>query len=79
MDQETVLQQFEILENKVERLIEALQRRDSDNADLKRQNEQLTAQLQEKEAVEKRNDALKALVRSRIDSLMGRLSEFTEE
>jgi len=79
LDQETVLQQFEILENKVERLIEALQRRDSDNADLKRQNEQLTAQLQEKEAVEKRNDALKALVRSRIDSLMGRLSEFTEE
>jgi cell division protein ZapB len=79
LDQETVLQQFEILETKVERLIEALQRRDSDNADLKRQNEQLTAQLQEKEAAEKRNDALKALVRDRIDSLMGRLSEFTEE
>jgi cell division protein ZapB len=68
LDQETVLQQFEILETKVERLIEALQRRDSDNA-----------QLQEKEAAEKRNDALKALVRDRIDSLMGRLSEFTEE
>jgi cell division protein ZapB len=79
LDQETVLQQFEYLENKVERLIEALKKHESDNADLKRQNEQLIAQLQEKEAAEQRNDALKALVRSKIDSLMGRLSEFTEE
>jgi cell division protein ZapB len=79
LDQETVLQQFEYLENKVERLIEALKKHEGDNAELKRQNEQLIAQLQEKEAAEQRNDALKALVRSKIDSLMGRLSEFTEE
>ncbi|RJQ84237.1 MAG: cell division protein ZapB [Desulfobacteraceae bacterium] len=79
LDQDTVLQQFEFLENKIERLIEALKRHESENAELKQLNEQLAAQLQEKEAGEKRNDALKALVKSRIDSLMGRLSEFTEE
>lgn len=79
MDQETVLQQFEYLENKIERLIEALKRRENESAELKQENEHLVAQLREKEADEKRNDALKALVRTKIDSLMGRLSEFTEE
>lgn len=79
MDQETVVQQFEFLENRLERLIEALKRHEHENAELKRENEQLSAQLQEKEAGEKRSDALKALVRDKIDSLMGRLSEFAEE
>jgi FtsZ-binding cell division protein ZapB len=79
LDQETVLQQFEILEYKLEQLIEALKLQENENAELKRQNEQLVSQLQEKEAGEKQNDELKALVRSKIDSLMGRLSEFTEE
>jgi cell division protein ZapB len=79
LDQDTVLQQFEYLENKIERLIEALKRRENETAELRQENEHLVAQLQEKEAGEKRNDALKALVRTKIDSLMGRLSEFTEE
>jgi cell division protein ZapB len=79
LDQETVLQQFEYLENRIERLIEAIKRRDSENTDLQRKNEHLAAQLQEKETAQQQNDAMKALVRSKIDSLMGRLSEFTEE
>ena len=79
MDQETVLQQFEYLEKKIEQLIEAVKRRESENADLLRQNEHLSSQLQEKVAAEQRNDDLKALVRTKIDGLMGRLSEFTEE
>jgi cell division protein ZapB len=79
LDQETVLQQFEYLENRIERLIEAIKRRDSENTDLQHKNEHLAAQLQEKETAQQHNDAMKALVRSKIDSLMGRLSEFTEE
>jgi len=79
LDQETVLQQFEYLEKKIEQLIEAVKRRESENADLLRQNEHLSSQLQEKVAAEQRNDDLKALVRTKIDGLMGRLSEFTEE
>jgi hypothetical protein len=35
--------------------------------------------LQEKEANEKQTNELKALVRSKIDSLVGRLSQVTEE
>lgn len=79
MDQETVLQQFESLEQKIERLIEACERRESENQELKSQNEKLVSQLQEKEAFEKQTNELKALVRSKIDSLVGRLSQFTEE
>lgn len=79
MDQETVLQQFENLSQKIENLIEACERYKAENLELRRNNETLTVQLQEKEASEKRSDELKALVRSKIDSLMGRLSQFTEE
>jgi hypothetical protein len=60
-------------------LIEACKQRENENADLKRQMEQLISQLQEKEVIEKRDEELKALVKTKIDSLMGRLSEFTEE
>lgn len=79
MDQETVLQQFEVLEKKIENLIEISKRRESENEALKQQNEQLMAQLQEKEAAERQNEQLRSLVRNKIDSLMGRLSEFAEE
>ncbi len=79
MDQETVLRQFEILENKIEQLIETCRRRDVENTELRQNNDRLVQQLQEHAAVEKQNDEMKALVRSRIDSLMGRLSEVTEE
>lgn len=79
MDQEAVLQQFESLSQKIESLIEACERYKAENSELKHNNENLMIQLQEKEASEKRSEELKALVRSKIDSLMGRLSQFTEE
>lgn len=79
MDQEAVLQQFESLSQKIESLIETCELYKAENSDLRHNNESLIAQLQEKEASEKRSEELKALVRSKIDSLMGRLSQFTEE
>jgi FtsZ-binding cell division protein ZapB len=79
LDQDTVFRQFELLENKIEQLIEACRRRDVENAELRQNNDRLVVQLQEHAAIEKQNDEMKALVRSKIDSLMGRLSEVTEE
>ena len=79
LDQETVLQQFEYLEQKIEGLIETCEQREAENLELKSQNERLVSQLQEKEAFEKQTNELKAMVRSKIDSLVGRLSQFTEE
>jgi FtsZ-binding cell division protein ZapB len=79
LDQQTILQQFEYLERKTEQLIEACKRREVQINELKQANDELTSQLNEKLATERQNDELKALVRSKIDSLMGRLSEFAEE
>lgn len=79
MDQDTVFRQFELLEAKIEQLIEACRRRDVENTELRQNNDRLVEQLQENAAIEKQNDEMKALVRSKIDSLMGRLSEVTEE
>ena len=77
MDQETVLQQFVELERKIEHLIENCKRLESANSELEQENQNLTAQLQEKIASERQHDELKTLIRSRIDSLMGRLDDFT--
>ena len=79
MDQDAVLGQFEILENKIEQLIEVCKRREAENEQLRHNNDLLEKQLREQVARQKQNDELKELVRSKIDSLMGRLSEFQEE
>jgi cell division protein ZapB len=79
LDQQTILQQFEYLEKKIEQLIEACKRREVQILELKQSNNLLSSQLNEKLVAEKQNDEIKALVRSKIDSLMGRLSEFAEE
>ncbi len=79
MDQQTILEQFEFLEKKTEQLIETCRHRQVQINELKQANDLLTSQLNEKLAAEKQNDELKSLVREKIDSLMGRLSEFVEE
>ena len=79
MDQQAIMQQFEFLEQKTEQLIEACKRREVQIIELKQANDILTSQLNEKLAAERQNEELKALVRSKIDGLMGRLSEFAGE
>lgn len=79
MDRETVLQQFNELEKRIELLIDTRKRLEAENAELKQRNHDLEIQLQEKAAAERRHEELKGLVRSKIDSLMGRLDEITEE
>jgi hypothetical protein len=46
---------------------------------LEQRNQQLAAQLEEKILAEKKDQDLKSLIRSKIDSLMGRLDEFTND
>ncbi|MBR9981676.1 MAG: hypothetical protein KFF50_11670 [Desulfatitalea sp.] len=79
MDQDTVITQFELLERKIEQLIETCKRREADIAELRQSNELLTQQLQEQTATQMQNDELKALIRSKVDGLMDRLSEYSEE
>ena len=79
METEAVIQQFSALEKKIEYLVESCKRVQAENSRLIQENQNLTAQLQEKIVDDKRNAELKDLVRSKIDSLMGRLDEISEE
>lgn len=79
MERETVINQFEALENKIEHLINTCKRLEGERVALAEENQQLIAQLQEKEDAESQHNELKELVRSKIESLMGRLDELSEE
>lgn len=79
MDRETILQQFSAIESKISLLVNKCQDLEAANSELQRLNESLKSQLDEKIAAEKLNDDIKSLVISKIDGLMGKLNEFTEE
>ncbi len=78
MDHKIVIEHFDALEKKIERLIEVRRELEARNAELQQNNIQLSQQLQDKIIAEKQHDELKTLVRSKIDSLMGRLNELAE-
>lgn len=78
MDREKVLQQFGQIENKIENLIKTCKRLEAENAELENKCRVLEEQLQEKISAEQENNEVKGLIRSKIDSLMGKLDEFTE-
>ena len=78
MDSDNILEYFDKIENKVETLIEDRNSLEASNNELKANIAQLEASLQEKIEQEKRQDEVKTLIRSKIDSLMGRLDGITE-
>lgn len=71
----TVLQHFDALENKIEHLIETCRQLEVAKADLLQKNNELERRLQEQLT---EHQELKGLIRSKIDSLMGRLDELAE-
>ena len=79
MDKETVLRQFDDLEAKIEKLIETCGRLEAVKAELENRNRELEQQLLEKAEIEQQHEELKALIRGKIDGLMGRLSDFSKE
>lgn len=74
----TVLQHFDALEKKIEHLIETCRQLEATKAELLQKNNELERQLQEKLAEHQQHQELKGLIRSKIDSLMGRLDELAE-
>lgn len=79
MDKETVINQFRVIEQRIEHLIQTCKRLEAENSELKNENQRLTISLQESASAERQNDELKDLVRNKIESLMGRLDELSEE
>ena len=78
MDKETILNQFDEIEKKINRLIEVNNSLEAINADLKGKNEKLEQSLQELQVSESKNDEIKTLIRSKIDGLMKRLDGISE-
>ena len=78
MDNETILEQFGKIEEKVESLIKTNQLLETANLEQKEKMEKLETELQQKNESEGRNDEVKNLIRAKIDSLMERLDGVTE-
>ena len=79
LDIEAILQQFELIEQKVEHVVQARKQLQTENQGLNSKIEQLEHLIQEKIEAEKKNEELTALVREKIDRLIGRLEGTTEE
>ena len=79
MDRETIVNRFGEIEQRIEQLIENCKRLEDENAELKENLQHLTVSLQEKESAVRQHDELKDLVRTKIESLMGRLDKLSEE
>jgi protein-arginine kinase activator protein McsA len=79
LDIEAILQQFELIEQKVEHVVRVRKQLEKENEDLNNRVGQLEHLLQDKIESEKKNEELTAIVRERIDRLIGRLEGTTEE
>lgn len=78
MDNETILRQFEEIEQKVEKLIKVCQSLEDEKAELTHKVERLENELQSKLDIEKQYSEEKDLIRSKIDGLLARLQEISE-
>lgn len=78
MENELILQQFDEIEKKVERLIGALTSLAATNRELNEKVNRLNEALQEKIEAEKNYNEERDLIRSKIDGLLVRLEEIAE-
>ena len=78
MDNNVIVRQFEDIEEKVERLIGVCRRLEAANSELSNKIEQLEKDLQDKIEEEKRYQAEKDLIRSKVDSLLAKLEDISE-
>ena len=78
MDSAQILQQFDEIEKKVERMIEALKSLEATNKELRDKIENLNEELKGKVEAEKSYGEERDLIRSKIDSLLVRLEEIAE-
>ena len=78
MDNEFIVEQFEEIEKKVEKLIDVLKSHEATNLELSNKNKRLEEELQGKNEVESDYSQERALIRSKIDSLLVKLEDVTE-
>lgn len=78
MDNEFILKQFDEIEKKVENLINVCKSFETTNSELRNKVERLEEELQGKVEAENNYAQERALIRSKIDGLLGRLEDMTE-
>lgn len=78
MDNDLFLRQFDEIEQKVDRLIGVCKTLEVQKSEFAEKVAELEAKLQQKIEEEKQFEAEKTLIRSKIDSLLGRLEDITE-
>jgi len=78
LDNELILKQFEEIEKKVENLINVCKSFKTTNLELRNKVERLEEELQGKVDTENNYAQERALIRSKIDGLLGRLEDMTE-
>ena len=78
MNNEKILRQFDEIEQKVEKLIDVCKSLEATNLELNNKVEKLEQELQGKLETENNYQEERALIRSKIDSLLVRLEDITE-
>ena len=78
MDNENTLRQFDEIEQKLGKLIDVYKSLEATNVELKTKIERLEEELQGKVEVENNYQEERALIRSKIDSLLVRLEDISE-
>lgn len=78
MDNELILDQFEEIERKVERLIDVCKTHEATNLELQSKIKRLEEELQGKVEADRNYAEEKALIRSKIDGLLVKLNELSD-
>jgi len=78
LNNEKILRQFDEIEQKVEKLIDACKSLEATNVKLNNKVAKLEQELQDKLETENNYQEERALIRSKIDSLLVRLEDITE-
>ncbi len=78
MDNDTILKQFNEIEDRVESLISRCSSLEKANSELTATVESLEATLKDKVVAENQDSEIRTLIRSKIDNLLERLDGITE-
>jgi len=78
LDNDTILRQFNEIEDRVESLISRCSSLETANLELTATVENLETTLKDKETAENQDSEIRTLIRSKIDNLLERLDGITE-
>lgn len=79
MDSEFILRQFKEIEEKVGKVIEICKSQETTNLELRNRIKILEEEIQEKVEAENNYTAERGLIRSKIDNILTKLEDITED